>query len=697
MPPPWERYAQQQPQPRQAGPWEQYPQPQQMQANPRAQAMVRSGELPALPGEQGPGPFVGPPILPPTLGQQAKRQAGLAVRGVAQAATDLPYMPFDALATGYNVAQRAINPQGYDVTIGGQRVRRSGQIPTATEQREQALSAVGLPTPISPSENIGNTMLRSSLGAGGSAKLVGAFGAGPVAQAFAAEPGLQLASGATGGASAGLAREMGAGPVGQIAAGFAGGMVPYLIPRNTPPLRSAPPTAEDVLARSADDGGSVGASAAATNVSDASDDLRRAIVETGGKRGRINNEVLNRHLEADTLPVPVRLTAGEATQDPVALSLERNLRGKHPEMVERMAETNRALGQNMQAIRDQVGPEVFSTNPVEHGDTLIGAYRALDSSAERAVNRAYHNLRQAAGGDVPVDAQAVLNDATARLHKRLLYDHAPAQEMAQLTRLAQSNSMTFENFESMRTNLARIARSNADGNVKAAAGEIRAALEQLPLRAGAEHLKTIADNARALARRRFQAMEADPAYAAAVNGTVPPDRFVQKFVIGGTRDDLDLMLRTLGNNPSVRQTVSVAALDHLRDAARLNPAYEGNFSSAGFSRALQGLSAKANIIFDPRTAENIGKLNNVARYTTAQPRGSFVNNSNTMVASLANNAGKAVEGVINYSTMGLGAPVGAAARNYVEKAPSRALIRNALQPGAGLDAPKNALVLPPKR
>ena len=45
----------------------------------------------------------------------------------------------------------------------------------------------------------------------------------------------------------------------------------------------------------------------------------------------------------------------------------------------------------------------------------------------------------------------------------------------------------FENFESMRTNLARIARSNADGNVKAAAGVIRSALEDIPLRPGAEH------------------------------------------------------------------------------------------------------------------------------------------------------------------------------------------------------------------
>jgi hypothetical protein len=46
---------------------------------------------------------------------------------------------------------------------------------------------------------------------------------------------------------------------------------------------------------------------------------------------QINMPALERHVEADTLPVPVRLTRGQATQDINLLSDEMNMRGKNPE------------------------------------------------------------------------------------------------------------------------------------------------------------------------------------------------------------------------------------------------------------------------------------------------------------------------------------------------------------------------------
>lgn len=457
----------------------------------------------------------------------------------------------------------------------------------------------------------------------------------------------------------------------------------------------APVTAEQVAARAAR-GDSVGASSAATDVGALTPDLRQAVAEAGRGGRLVSREALARHAEADTLPVPIRLTAGEATQDPVLLSQERNLRGKYPDMSARLDESNKALAQNLQAVRDKVGDQVFTTNMVEHGDTLINAYKRMDAAAEAEINGLYRQLRDSMGSRVPVDAGSILKKAASELHERLLYDHAPAAEMAALTRLAESRNMTFENFEALRTNLARIQRSNADGNVKAAAGVIRNALEELPIfpGSGIERMKPLADAARAAARRRFQAMEADPAYEAAVNGSVPPDRFVQKFVIGAPRDQLGVMAQTFDNDPVVRQTMGVAVLDHLRDAARLSPGYDGNFSAAGFSRALQQLDPKSRFLFDAQTAETLAKLNNVARYTTFQPRGSFVNNSNTLVGSLAPYAGQIVEGAINYSTFGLGAPLGAMARRRIEDAPTRQLIQNSLKRGAGLEKPANALIQP---
>lgn len=457
--------------------------------------------------------------------------------------------------------------------------------------------------------------------------------------------------------------------------------------RPSAPLATRPrPTAEDVLAKTfGDSQQSMGAAAAAPRLANVSPELRQAIVNRASRSGgAVNPEVLARHVDADSLPVRVRLTEGQATGDVTLLSQEQNIRGRVPAFAARFDEQNRALAQNLQSIRDTAGPEVFSANVVEHGDTLINAYRTVDAAREAQVTQAYNALRQAAGGQFPVGARTLLGNASQELHRRLLFDNAPSSVMRTLERLAATpGSMTFENFEALRTNLARIQRSSQDGNERAAAGIIRQAMEDLPLVPGAARLKPLADQARQLARERFAAIEADPAYAAAVNETVPPDRFVQRFVIGGTRDDLARMRATIGNNESAAQTMGVSALDYLRDQARLSPTYEGNFATASYAKALNRLSPSLRSLLPPDVVEQLEQLGRVASYTTAQPRGSFVNNSNTFTAAAADTAKSAVEGVANVAAGGV--PIGTWARKGLEGRQTRRQAERAMAPGAGLE------------
>jgi hypothetical protein len=51
----------------------------------------------------------------------------------------------------------------------------------------------------------------------------------------------------------------------------------------------------------------------------------------------------------------------------------------------------------------------------------------------------------------------------------------------------------------------------------------------------------------------------------------------------------------------------------------------GNFTQAGFNKALKQLDDVKNMeqIFTPDAASQLKTLGNVARYTQAQPRGSF--------------------------------------------------------------------------
>lgn len=448
--------------------------------------------------------------------------------------------------------------------------------------------------------------------------------------------------------------------------------------------RPVPMTAEQVVARQAlNSPQSMGAAAAAPRLQTVSPELRQAIVTTAQKNGgAINPEVMARHVDADTLPVKIRLSEGQATADVGLLSHEQNMRGKIPSFAKRFDEQNKALAENVQAIRDEVGPDVFSSNHVEHGDTLISAYKSKEAAANTQIDAAYNQLRTSANGEFPVSAPGILQAASRELHKKLLFDHAPAAVMKTLSRLAESDNMTFENFESMRTNLARVMRSSTDGNEVAAAGVIRQAMEDLPLQPRAAALKPLADKARALAKAQFDAVDADPAYAAALNGKVPPDHFVSQFVIRGTRDDLAKMRDTIGDDPTAAQTMGVAALDHLREQARLNPNYEGNFASATFNKALVRLSPNLRSLLSQQAIEQLEQLGRVANYTTFQPRGSFVNNSNTFTAAAAEGAKGAVEGAVNYAAQGI--PVGTWARKGLEGAKARRQASQAMASGAGM-------------
>lgn len=459
-----------------------------------------------------------------------------------------------------------------------------------------------------------------------------------------------------------------------------------LTPKKIPTI-----SAQQVLDRSAQASPqSMGAASAAPRMTNVSPELQQAVVREAQKTGGVvNPETLARHIEADSLPIKIQLTPGQAMQDPALLSREMNNRGRTSGLPELLRNQNTHLTQNLQALRDEVGPDVFSTNPVEHADTLIKAYKDKGAAADTVTTADYQALKDANGGTFPVSAPQLLQNATASLHKELLFDHAPKAVMSTLGRLADADNMTFENFESLRTNLARIQRSKtADGNEIAAAGIIRRAMEDLPLQPGAATLKPLADKARASAKAQFDAQKADPAYKAAVNDEVPADRFVQRFITGpsATRDGVALMRENLAHDPTATQTMGVAALDHLRASAGISDKWEGNFAQAGFNKAAQALNPKLKSLVDPKVSESLDTLGNVARYTQFQPRGSFVNNSNTLVGALAEHAATAGENLLNAKT-GIG---GTVVRKIVQRRAENKAAKETMTPYGGMGRLKDA-------
>ena len=405
------------------------------------------------------------------------------------------------------------------------------------------------------------------------------------------------------------------------------------------------------------------------------------------KPEEVNLSVLERQVLADSLPVPMRLTEGQATQDVKILSNEINSRAKNPELAYRYNEQNGQLIENINAIKENAAPNVYGTNHVENGQALIDAYKSIDEARKADIDAKYLALKEAAGGDFPVDGAAFANNAFKSLKKELKSDFVPPAIERQLKRFQEGEPMTYEQFEAMRTNLAAEQRKAAragDGNAEAAAGIVRTALEDLPLTGAAKDLKPLADEARNAARSRFDILKQDKAYNAAVNDAVAADDFIQKFVVNGKKADIDTMVNHLGTDSVARETMAAGIVNWLKNKSGIVND-QGNFSQAGYNKALQSIDPKILAIVGPEVNSQLQTLGRTARNIQERPVGSHVNESNTFVAGMAERAKSGAEKGLNLLGLGqYGIPVGTMARSVVHNVKEAGKVKQALKPGAGV-------------
>lgn len=427
-------------------------------------------------------------------------------------------------------------------------------------------------------------------------------------------------------------------------------------------------------------------------VANASPELQ-AHVEGLIKSGdEINHTALTNHAEAESLPVPVRLTRGQATEDPILISEERNARGKSPEYAERFNNQNQQLIDNVNALKEEVAPDVFHQNASEHGDALIGSYEHLNETLQNDIRAKYKALEDANGGHFPLDTQAFVTSAEAALAKANRTRFLPGEVRGLLDDYRNGAAMTFNDFESLRTILAeqsRKAERAGDGSTKYAIGLVRKALEDMPMTNETATLKPLADAARSAAKNRFDMIERDPALSAVVNGKALADNFINKHVVNADSGHVQIMLDHLSQDPLARQVIASGLINHLKAAAKVG-GDTGNFAQNSFNGALTKLDPKLQMVLGG-TAAKMKSLGNVARLIKSQPEGAFVNNSNTTVSSgVLNHAAGLAEGVANVVVPG--ARLGTAARNVVAKRQASKQVESSLKVGAGTSAKESKLM-----
>lgn len=444
-------------------------------------------------------------------------------------------------------------------------------------------------------------------------------------------------------------------------------------------LRSAPAvdTQAAMDAATANSPQSMGAAAAAQRISSMSPTMqqgfREAVQKTGGA---VNPDAAINHAEADLHGV--QLMEGQATRDAAQFSNEQN--STNPAIVKRINDQNDQMTEALDNIRREASPGALQNSPIENGQIAVDSLKAYDEPIQADIRAKYKALTDANGGSVPIDPGTFLGKVDTALKKNYLTNSVPPAAAELLGSVRAGEPLDFEGFEAARSRLAEAQREG--GSAGQAARIIRGELEQLPLSPAGAHLKGLADSARGAAKARFDALDADPAYQAAVddvsNGvrrgepSALADRFLDKYALGtAPKANLDRMTAKL--DPEAQQAVAAHTLSAIRKGAI--PA-SGTITPTGFGNALAKYGPKLDSLISPETQESLESLSRVVSNAKTPPPGHFVNSSKSGV--IVNAAQGFGEAALNAKTFGMGVPI-------IKNLSEGSWVKRTLKPGAGLD------------
>jgi hypothetical protein len=379
----------------------------------------------------------------------------------------------------------------------------------------------------------------------------------------------------------------------------------------------------------------------------------------------------------------------------------------------------------MGEIRRRATPEIVQRSNAEHGQANIDSIKAYDNASVLDMRAKYKALADANGGSVPLDTSQALAGIRAGFDKGFLNKTARQNPVVSevLDNLESGKPMTFEEFENARSNLADVQRGG--GSEAKAAAIVRGQLENMPLSGEASKLKELADAARAAAKKRFDTIESNPAYEAAINDNVPKtaaglhnvgapsplaDTFMDRYYLGNgvnaSRAYVARIKDLLQQDPEFSQSIEAASLNKLRDAAGLDT-YEGNFRHAGYRNARNAMEKKADVLLSPRSADFTERLKQASDDIAYEGKASSVNRSNTaltlqrygalypetpgVVGTLADygaDIAAAKLGPVGYAAKKIGSAIVKSARDKKAIAATQAaklkFAQDAVAPGAGI-------------
>lgn len=386
---------------------------------------------------------------------------------------------------------------------------------------------------------------------------------------------------------------------------------------------------------------------------------RRPTPGTQGSVGAAGTDMATQRIAtAESMPVPIKLTQGQATRDAGQLRFERET-AKDPSqgapLRERNMQQNAALTQNLEKWIDDSGATTLDN--VTTGNAAVDALTRMKASEKAKVRVLYKAAEKAGDLEKPVSTEAIVQFLKENESGKTT---APVlgvieNELVRLKGAARDadgslvpGEVSVNNLEALRKVVNKFVKD--DGNDQRLAGEFRGVHDAITEGAGGKAYQA-ARAARIELANKFEnrAVVADllANRKRMKDPKVAAENVFNRVILNGSQDDVAFMRKLLqagGENGTQAWTeLRGATLRHLRDQALSNTATDsaGNaiFSAAKFDREVRRLdqNGRLDIVLGKREAQAVRDLNDIAKYVQTVPPG-VENTSNTasvLIAALA--------------------------------------------------------------
>ena len=323
-------------------------------------------------------------------------------------------------------------------------------------------------------------------------------------------------------------------------------------------------------------------------------------------------------------------TLGQITRDPTQYAKEKNLQsisGIGDDL------TRRFHGQNTKLAEIVGKPAAGAKEPYFAGKQLRDSLARTDDTLGKHVSGLYREARTAAPDAGQVPLQGLAQDAADVLRRydgvegtkgirNILEDYGIVGDGMRQTKV-----FGFDDAESL---LKQINKIGGSKSAESFASEMREKVKKAITEAsgGAGPF----DAARKAASERFRLQDAVPALKAAAEGSVAPDDFVKRFVVGGKTDEVRELGKVLkATDPGAWNEARAQLADTLKRAAfGENPAGDGAFSPTRYMAEIRRIQPqKLAAFFTPQEVEQILTVGRVGAYMRSFPSDAPVNTSRT--------------------------------------------------------------------